>query len=105
MSDAVTTLDESRLKARQEQEAQALDEFRQTLLEEPQPLVRALGHMTGHSLELASRIGFAMQHELANRSDALAAFAESRILLGMFLQLQRQAERNQQLSAKLSATD
>ena len=96
---------ESPLTKRRKEEAQTLDEYRQTLRDQPQPQIRALGHLTCHTLELASRISFAVQEDLAERPDTLAAIAESRDFISMFIQLQRQAGLNEDLSARRSAGD
>jgi hypothetical protein len=53
-------------------------------------------------LTLATQIYFAVQAELNERPDRLAAFQEWQPLINMILQLHRQGERNQQLEARLS---
>ena len=88
---------------REREEAEAIEAFVLLLKEEPSALQRAFGHMTGRAMELANQLASVIQGELRGGADRLAAFEELRPLIMLMLQMQRQAERNQQFVAKLAA--
>jgi hypothetical protein len=100
----VTIQPSKEIQQRREAEIQALTDYLSTLDDKP-PLPRILAHMTGQAVQLASQIFYALQEELVDREDHLAAFHESQRSLQMLLQLHRQAERNQQLAVKLDGED
>jgi hypothetical protein len=90
------------LKQQEQVESATIHQFRLAIRPEEDALQRSLAHMTGQALTLATQIYFAMQAELNERPDRLAAFQEWQPLINMLLQLQRQGERNQQLASRLS---
>jgi hypothetical protein len=87
---------------REDSKLAALDDFVQSLEDQPDPLARVLGHLTGQTVSLASQLGGALNQDMSERQDKIEAFREHQRLIGTFLQLQRQAERNQQLVARLT---